>query len=47
LQILVEDEVLDQPDALTDPTFDKAQEEIVKSVGGPSAWDALAQGERH
>ena len=46
LQILVEDEVLDQPDAQTDPAFEKAQEEMVKSVGGPSAWDALSQGEK-
>ena len=44
LEILGEDEVLDQPDAQTDPAFEKAQEEMVKSVGGPSAWGALPQG---
>lgn len=46
MQILGEDEVLDQPDVRTDPAFEKAQEEMVKGVGGPSAWDALFQGEK-
>jgi len=46
LQILGEDEVLDQPDIQTDPAFEEAQEEMVKSVGGPSVWDALSHGEK-
>ena len=46
LQILGEDEVLDQPDAQTDPAFEKAQAEMIESVGGPSAWDALPHGEK-
>jgi hypothetical protein len=46
LQILGEDEVLNQPDMQTDPAFEKAQEEMVKSVGGPSAWDALPHDEK-
>jgi hypothetical protein len=37
LQILGEDEVLDQPDAQTDPAFAKARAEMIESVGGPSA----------
>ena len=46
LHILGEDEGLDQPDAQTDPAFKKAQKEMVKSVGGPGAWDALPQSEK-
>jgi hypothetical protein len=45
LQILGEDEVLDQPDAQTDPAFEKGQAEMIENVGGPSALDALPHGE--
>jgi hypothetical protein len=46
LQILGEDEMLDQPDAQTDPAFKKARAEMIESVGWPSAWDALPHGEK-
>ena len=46
LQILGEDEVLDQPDAQTDPAFEKARAEMIENVGGLSALDALPYGEK-